>query len=527
MSIPTSVARSGTAMHVADRSTFHIRLRTFLIILTIVAALVCTGSTLLIKFWPFSEKAVIQDLAEASDSRVTALKYHSTYFPIPGCVLEGVQFRHQPQDRELVNIGRLRIQGSYSGILTGHVPRIIAEGARIFIPPFGTKELFHSQHSNLVVDTVVANGSSVEFAPSESHKEPLRFDIHEATLTNVRWNGPIGYRLKFHNPNPPGELAVNGKFGPWADGHPQDTPMSGTYSFEQADLSVYGGIAGSLSSQGTFAGAFQHISVSGTTDTPDFVVKESGHKVHLKTKFDAYVDATRGDTFLNRVEAEFGHTLLVAQGGIAETEGKKGKQTKLHITSTNGRIEDILGLFTREHSPMSGNASLETLAELPAGNVPFLKKVHLNGSFDIKDGSFTKWATQNDVDKLSAGARGQNKDDASAVVSDLRGRVDLTNGTAHFASLDFQVPGANARMHGVYNLENHRVDLHGDMRVDTKISKTSSGMKSFLLKILDPIFKKKKKGEIVPIHITGTYEKPEYGLDLNQGGQKAGKQKKP
>lgn len=526
MSTPTSLARSGSATHAADRSTVHIRFKPLLISLVIIVALVCAGAILLLKFWPFSEKAVVQDLAEASDSRVTVLKYHPTYFPTPGCVLEGVQFRHKPQDRELVTIGRLRIEGSYSGILTRHVSRIIAEGARVFVPPFGTGELFHSQHSSLVVDTVVANGSSVEFASSQSHKEPLRFDIHEAILTNVRWNGPIGYRLKFHNPNPPGELAVQGKFGPWADGHPQDTPMSGTYNFEQADLGVYGGIAGILASQGKFEGAFKHISILGATDTPDFTVKESGHKVHLRTKFDAYVDATRGDTFLNRVEADFGHTLLVAQGSIAASEGK-GKQTRLRITSTRGRIEDILGLFTRERSPMSGNASLETLAELPPGNIPFLKKVHLNGSFDIQDGTFTKWATQNDVDKLSAGARGGSKNNASAVVSDLRGRVDLTNGIAHFASLDFEVPGANARMHGTYNLENHRVDLHGNMRVDTKISKTSSGMKSFLLTILDPIFKKKKKGEIVPVHISGTYEKPEYGLDLNKGDKKTGKQKKP
>ena len=31
---------------------------------------------------------------------------------------------------------------------------------------------------------------------------------------------------------------------------------------------------------------------------------------------------------------------------------------------------------------------------------------------------------------------------------------------------------------------------------------------------IDPFFKKKKKGEIVPVHITGTYDHPEFGLDL-------------
>jgi hypothetical protein len=33
---------------------------------------------------------------------------------------------------------------------------------------------------------------------------------------------------------------------------------------------------------------------------------------------------------------------------------------------------------------------------------------------------------------------------------------------------------------------------------------------------MDPFFKKKKKGEIVPVHIAGTYEHPQFGLDLTE-----------
>ena len=68
-------------------------------------------------------------------------------------------------------------------------------------------------------------------------------------------------------------------------------------------------------------------------------------------------------------------------------------------------------------------------------------------------------------------------------------------------------------------LLNHRINLHGEMKVDTKISKTSSGAKALLLKIMDPLFRKKKKGEIVPVHILGTYEKPQFGLDFGNNGK--------
>jgi hypothetical protein len=89
--------------------------------------------------------------------------------------------------------------------------------------------------------------------------------------------------------------------------------------------------------------------------------------------------------------------------------------------------------------------------------------------------------------------------------------------------LSFGVPGASARLHGTYNVIDHRIDLHGQMQVDTQISKTTTGMKSLLLKVMDPFFKKRRRGEVVPVHIGGTYEHPQYGLDLDdrKDGQKA------
>ena len=106
------------------------------------------------------------------------------------------------------------------------------------------------------------------------------------------------------------------------------------------------------------------------------------------------------------------------------------------------------------------------------------------------------------------------------VLSNLKSNADLIHGVARFSNLTFGVPGADAQMHGTYNVINHRIDLHGNMRVATRISKTSTGMKSFALKVLDPLFRKKKKGEVVPVHVEGTYEKPEFGLDITKPGDK-------
>jgi hypothetical protein len=522
MSLPATTSTPPVRVQQDAPRPLHSRPRRFkaIALVVAVAVLICVAVVLYVKIWPFSQKSVLQDLAEASDSQVTIQNYQPTHFP-PGCVLEGVEFRHGSDHFKLITIEKLVIEGSYLGILQSHVPRITAVGAHVYVPRGNVS--FETQHSKTVVDEIVANGSIVEFESREARHKPLRFDVHESTFKDVRWAEPLRYHLKFRNPDPRGEISVDGKFGPWTKGRPEATPLSGDYSFDRADLGVYEGISGILSSQGKFEGALQHLNVAGITEVPDFKVKTSTHKFKLTTKFDAYVDGLNGDTFLNRVEARFGRTTVLASGSVAGIKGRKGKFTNIQFSSRQGRIEDILGLFTKERAPMSGETSLRAKAAFPPDDGPFLHKLILEGTFGIDEGNFTKPDTQKGVDTLSAGARGQNREDPETVMTDLKGQVKLSNAIAQFSDISFGIPGAKAQMHGTYSIvEPHRVNLHGIMRVDANISKTTSGMKSLLLKILDPIFKKKKHGEIVPVHILGTYDKPDFGLDLgtNQNPQK-------
>ena len=519
---------------------------------TIVLGLIFFALALALRhWWPFRQPAIIQNLSEAGDSQVTARSFRETYFP-PGCVLEGVAFRRGNDAKPLITIDRLTIVGSYHGLISQSVNQITADGMHVFIPAFGTaSQAFHTSPSKITINEIIANGSTVEFASSAPNKEPLRFDVREASLKNVGWNGPLAYQVRVHNPEPPGEVTAQGKFGVWNKDNPGNTPISGQYKFEQADLSIYEGITGTLSSTGQFGGKLSHIDISGSTGTPDFEVKESGHPVQLTTKFSAYVDAMKGDTFLNHVDADFWNTHLVAQGSIAgsaDGDGKsgKGKIALIELHSNKARIEDLLRLFVKANrAPMSGNVTLQARVEIPPGEEQFLKKVKLQGAFGISGGTFSE-TTQQNVDKLSAGARREkikdpekykddkNKDknkeqtkdqpDLETVLTDLKGQVSLLNATAHFSDLSFGVPGAAARMQGTYNLLNHKIDLRGQLKVDTKISDTTTGGKAFLLKMMDPFFKKKRKGEVVPVRISGTYEHPSFGLDLDDN---KAKQKSP
>jgi hypothetical protein len=84
--------------------------------------------------------------------------------------------------------------------------------------------------------------------------------------------------------------------------------------------------------------------VDGKTDTPDFQVKISGHKVPLHTEFHAIVDGTDGDTYLQPVKAQFLHSFLTARGYVVRVQGEPGRHVYLDVAMDQARIEDLLRL---------------------------------------------------------------------------------------------------------------------------------------------------------------------------------------
>jgi hypothetical protein len=506
----------------------------------VLAGVFLAAIVLLALYWPFSRQAVLRELEDESQSRVEVGAYHGTYFPRPGCVLEHATFRHNPKagSPPLITIEKLRIEGSFSGLFTKHLSRIRAEGMHVLIPPRGTEERFHTpERSRFVIDDLIADGAILDVASREANKQPLRFSFHDFVLSSVGSEGPASFRATLSNPEPPGEITTTGKFGPWNPNDVGQTAVSGEYLFQQADLSVFRGIAGLLSSSGKFSGTLDRIEVQGLTDTPSFTVTSSSHQVQLRTWFHAVVNGENGDTFLQRVAATFWKTTVWSEGSVAGGSGEPGKTASVELAAKDGRIQDVLLLFAQsERAPMSGTVSFRAKVNIPPGQRRFLEKVELQGDFGIDAGSFTKFDTQQGVNRLSEGALGEedrhkaekdeekdkdkDKDGSDTVLSDLKGHVRLKDGTARFSDLSFSVPGALAKMQGTYNLLTEKIDLRGTLRTDSEPSNTTHGMKSFMLKILDPFFKKKRAGYIMPVKITGTYGHPSFGLDLTDRDDK-------
>src|SRR5713101_4740163 len=324
----------------------------------------------LVRNWPFTKQAVTIALQDRFARTVEIRNFRGTYFP-PGFIAEGISFLHRQHKNlpPLITVRTLILQASYAGLFSIHkrVGRVQVIGLHVLVPPKSTNGKSNSvmpltdssSAKSLAIAEIQADGALLEFMSSRSDKEPFKIDVHRLILDHVGENGPIFFRAALLNTEPPGEIRSTGQFGPWNADEPGSTPVSGSYTFENANLGVFEGIAGTLSSRGKFSGTLEHIETQGGADVPNFHVSDSSHIVHLSTEFQAQVDATNGDTLLQSVRSHFERTTVLSSGGVTGQPGQRGKTVALEMAVKDGRIEDLLRLITEDkHPSMTGNLSL-------------------------------------------------------------------------------------------------------------------------------------------------------------------------
>jgi hypothetical protein len=506
---------------------FSIKIRWIKIAAMVVVAVLGIAGVVIATHWPFTRESVVQALEQTFASSVEVKSFRVTYFA-PGCVMEGVTFRRNG-DRDapaIASVDRLTIQGSYVGFFTipKRIPRVRVEGLHVFASPRSERAGKESQagagggQTKVIIGEINAEGAVLEFASGDPGAPPLKFEIHKLTLNGAGQGREMAFHAALRNPTPPGDIRADGRFGPLRRDDSGKTPASGNYVFEHADLGAFAAIGGTLSSAGKFGGVLEQLEVEGNADVPNFEVDRShGHAVHLKTEFAATVNGMDGDVALKSVSLEFGKTSLSAHGEVADKGGVAGKTVTLTGTQQRGTIQDWLWLLAKaEHPAMTGAMNFRAQAQVPPGEQDFIQRVNLQGDFVIGSADFTKPTTQEAVDNLSQVALGGKPTEAppAEVAENMKGHVEMKNAIATFTDLYFGVPGALAHMHGTYGILTEKIDLHGNLRVDSKLSKGSTGIKAALLKVAEPFFKKKNQGEIVPIKMDGTFEHPSYGLEV-------------
>jgi len=373
--------------------------------------------------------------------------------------------------------------------------------------------------SPLIVDDVISERAVLRILRSQPEKDPRVFEIAHLSMQRAGSNAPWPFSATLTNPTPPGEIGTNGTFGPWNADQPSRTPLAAAYEFRRADLGVFDGIRGILDSTGEFGGVLERIEVTGTTDVPEFALEDVGRPVPLTTRFHAIVDGTNGNTWLQPVDARLGRSPIIAKGGVVERKGEDGRTVTLDVVMKEARIEDVLRLAAVKtaNPPMTGALDLKTSLVLPPGEGDAIDKLRLDGSFEIASARFAHGNIQTKVNELSQQARGERDSDAppERVVSDLSGRFMMRGGVIRFSRLTFSVPGARVNLSGRYTVRSEALDFRGTVRLDAKLSELTGGVKSFLLKLVDPLVRRQNVTEI-PVTIGGTAEDPDFGVDIRR-----------
>jgi len=553
----------------ANRKKGRILIWTIAILVLIVIALGIAAQIAIDRVEPTLRARVIETLDTRFDSRVELDKFHVSVFR--GFEVEGDGLRLYPRrfltTQPLIAIARFRFRTSWQSLFHTpmHVASVAVEGMAINIPPKEQQLSDHPQSAvpngqsqaspniasnsatvtstnataprsgiKIFVDQILIQNTRLVIGTSKPGKIPLDFEISQIKLQSVGPGQPMKFDATLVNPKPKGDIHSTGYFGPFQADSPGESPVSGTYVFSHADLATFKGIGGILSSTGKYQGPLNRLVVDGQADVPDFRLNTGNHPMPLRTVFHAIVNGTDGDTYLQPVQAQLGHSHFTVTGEIVRVpatrdetgDHPKGHNITLDVVMGNARIEDFLKLAVHGDPPvMNGDLHMNARIFLQPGDVPVPQKLNLTGKFDVDNAFFPSDKIQKKINELSRVGSGHPKDPDLHVnypqpetnaPAEVKGDFTLAHGQMNFPDLAFDVPGALINLNGLYTLDGSKFDFHGQAKLQAHPSQMTTGWKSALLKLADPFFAKQGYGTVVPIEINGTKGEPHFGLDFGR-----------
>jgi hypothetical protein len=498
----------------------------FILGLGAIAAIVAS------RFQPVARDYFVTTLRKRYQSDVTLGDLRISLYPAVHATGENLVlwFHGDHTTPPMVKIRRFTLDASFINFFRTpkHIGRLTLEGLELHPPPrTAAPALADSDQSArkkqnpsipFILDVVEANNSRLEITPKDPKKQPLVFDIRELNLNTVGKGQPMTFHALLTNPKPSGLIHTDGSFGPWDVDTPVETPLSGRYAFTNADLGVFKGIAGTLSSTGKFAGPLDRLEVHGVADVPNFSLSTGEHPVPLHTDFDATVDGSNGNTDLHPVHARLLNSRFDVSGSIERGALESHKTILLNAEAgDNARLEDFLRLAIKgPHPPMTGAIRFRTKVKIPPGETEVIDRLDLDGNFALSGVKFTSADVQNKLAGLSHRAQGDPENHDPDVASEFQGAFRLHNGSLALPNLQFTLPGAHIALQGTYAVRSGTIDLRGNARLDAKVSQMTTGFVSKLLKPIDPLFRRDGAGAVIPFVVSGTRGDPSFKLDIGE-----------
>ena len=482
--------------------------------------------------WPYRYRKIKPLFEDVLASQVTIGRYHRVYFPNPGFMATGLTMRRKsaPDLPPIGSVESMMVEGSWIDLLMlrQRVHLVNITGLHIVVPAIGSRENHEDfppgsgsdfDGPTTRIDRMVVHNSLLDVMRVDGSR--LSFPIAQLELHNLYKGEAMTYAVDMRNARPTGRIQARGGFGPILPKNMGSTPLSGEFTFSSVDLHDVGEISGTLDSSGHFKGVLGAIEADASAKTADFAVKK-GKPTAVLGRIQCTVDGTNGDLKIHSIEAKVGATTILGEGEIRGSP----KITNLDLAVTGGRAEDVLRPFIHNKVPIVGPVWLKSHAYLGPPGDGFLQRLRVDGAFVAPEERVSDRKTERTLSEFSLRAQSKERtgsDEGSGdktsgstcdALSSLRGRAMIRDGVASSQRLTFQVAGAEADLKGTFNFHNKNVHLAGNLKMDTDISHTSTGLKSWLLKPLAPFFKRKNKGAVVPIVVTGGPGNYKVGEDL-------------
>src|SRR6266511_2541818 len=471
--------------------------------------------------------ATIQLLEQRFDSDVELASLDVRVFPTLIIRADGLVLRHRERKDipPLITAQSFTIESTLPELWARRVNRSRIEGLRITIPPRRREDMpglpeqneSTGETSDALIRELVADNGVFTVMARRAGKPPREFQLTHLRFENLQFGKSTPFEAEVSNPVPAGVIHTVGRFGPWNGEEPSLTALGGGFRFN-ADLASIDGIGGQLQAEGSYEGRLERLDARGHAKSDAFRLSTGGADFPLVVDYKATVDGTSGDTLLDSVEADLGQSHISASGAIVREEQTKGRCITLDTRARHGRIEDFIRLTTRvKTSPMVGAVDVTARLDIPPGKGEVIDRMTLAGKFALDAAKFTSKAIQDRIDELSRRGQGRPSDErVDDVASDMRGAFELAGARMTVRTLTFQVEGAQVRLAGAYGVKSERLDFHGELRLQATVSQTQTGWRSLVLKVFDPLFRRKGAGTVLPITVTGTRAQPKFGVEVKK-----------
>jgi hypothetical protein len=457
----------------------------------------------------------------------------------PTLRLEGrglvLRLKGRPDLPPFISIERVWGTGGFTRLRAKRVTELHLEGVVINVPPGRKADLESLRQAGaaaaesdpadggalpeppLIIDRLVAASALLVVMPRDPSRDAHQWDIRDLVIEPFSLDTAAPFSATVDTPLPGDRARIDGHVGPFPQGDFDQLPIAAEYTFA-GDAGSVPGLDGRLDATGAILGVLERLATNGTVTSPAIGLrsKDAG-RLAMSTTYEAVLDGTNGDLFLTKAATTLADSTFETAGKVLRVKGQRGRHVSLTVkTSGRADVADVMRLLVDgAHPPLHGRLALDGSIDLPPGKGDVLDRLAVDGSFRLARLRFANAVVQDKVDELSR--RGQGKPSDATIVkvpSDMQGRVRLRQHQVALSAVLFTAPGATIDASGSYGIDSERLRFRGVAKLDVSMSRTQSGARRFLLRPIDPLFRKRGAGTRLVVDVRGTRAAPVVDLDM-------------